>query len=126
MRVYIADGSALFSRRLKQMLSGIAGVEIIGSSSDPATALDEIGKLRPDVLMLDVHLFRGGALEILAKVKQEGWAFRVLMLTDDISRQYQDRCRKAGADFLLYKPDAQEKAKEILTGLIDHIDSARK
>ncbi|HYK87773.1 MAG TPA: response regulator [Acidobacteriota bacterium] len=126
MRVFVADGSAMFCRRLERMLSELKKTEILGSVQDPTEAVREIGRLRPDVLLLDIHLFSGKGLEILKRVRRERWALFVLIFSDDVSRQYRDRCVRAGADYVLYKPEAQDKAREILTELLNLLDSAGK
>ena len=124
VKVFIADSSDMICQRLAHKLSELEGVEIIGCARDPNTALGEIGRLRPHVVLLDVHLFRGNGLEILRKVKHEKWALFVLMLTGDASVKYHEKCAKAGADYILYKPNAPEKAKEILSGLLDLLNSS--
>ncbi len=114
----------MFCQRLERMLSESRGIEVIGSAQDSNVILREIDRLRPDVLLLDIHLFGGSGLGILRQVKGKKWAVYVAMLTGDDSRLYREKCLNAGADYVLYKPEAQEKAKEILSTLLQLFPSA--
>ena len=51
-RVYILWTHPLFSETVGRLLGG-ADLEIIGGSSDPATGLEEIGRLQPDVVIAE-------------------------------------------------------------------------
>jgi two-component system response regulator DevR len=126
MRVFVADRSVEFSQRLEHMLSELPSVEIIGSTQDPRAAMQRICELRPDVVILDIHLFGGSGLDLLKMVKRERWASFIMMLTTDASDQYRKKCIEAGADCLLYKPNAQKNAKEILQALLHRPDSTKE
>ena len=108
------------------MLSELADVELIGSTQDPRIALQQICELRPDVVILDIHLFGGTSLDMLKMVKRQKWVSFIMMLTSEASDQYRKKCIKAGADWLLYKPNAQQNAKEILQALLDRPDSTKE
>ncbi len=124
MQVFIADGSAAFLRTIEEMLSGMENVEIAGSSQDPVSALCDICRLRPDLLLLDARLFSAYGMEILRRVKREHWALLIVTLSDEGSRQYRERYLKAGSDYFLYKPEAREKTRSILTGLLNRLGSS--
>jgi DNA-binding NarL/FixJ family response regulator len=126
MRVFIADRSVEFCQRLEHMLSELDCVQIITNTQDPLAALQGICELRPDVVILDIHMFGGNGLDLMKRVKREKWASFIMVLASETSDQYRRKCARAGADCLLYKPNAQQNAKRILQSLINQSIAARE
>ena len=118
MRVLIADISPLLSARLAALLSELDGLEIVGRAQDAHEALSVIRELKPDVLLIDVHLLGKTGLDLLKTLKGNGNAPFVIMLADDISGPYQKQCLESGADLLLYKTADLGKAVSILKNLL--------
>ncbi|RDI99054.1 DNA-binding response regulator [Dyella solisilvae] len=56
MRVLIVDDEPLARARLAALLGECAGVEVVGSVSDAEAALDQLGDLQPDLLLLDINM----------------------------------------------------------------------
>lgn len=55
LRCLIVDDSEQFLRAASSSL-GRNGIEIVGTATTSATALDQVAKLRPDVVLVDVGL----------------------------------------------------------------------
>ncbi|MDR2756753.1 MAG: chemotaxis response regulator protein-glutamate methylesterase [Planctomycetaceae bacterium] len=68
VRVLIIDDSPLVRRILSEGLSKDQNINVCGSASDPYQARDEIVKLRPDVLTLDVEMPKMNGVEFLRKL----------------------------------------------------------
>jgi len=64
-RVLIVDDSALMRRLLVEVLSNEPGIEVVGVAADPYQARDQIKKLHPNVLTLDVEMPRMDGLTFL-------------------------------------------------------------
>jgi two-component system LytT family response regulator len=71
MRAYLVDDEAPAIMRLKRMLRATCRVEVVGASSDPVQALDEIRQTRPDLLFLDIHMPELSGFELLAALPQQ-------------------------------------------------------
>ena len=56
MKAFLVDDEPLAVSRLRWLLEESGRVEIAGSSSDPAQALEEVRHARPDVLFLDIEM----------------------------------------------------------------------
>jgi two-component system chemotaxis response regulator CheB len=67
-RVMVVDDSALVREVLIDLLSRDAGIEVVGTASDPYSAWDKIQRLNPDVVTLDVEMPRMDGLTFLAKL----------------------------------------------------------
>lgn len=68
IRVLIIDDSPLVRRILSEGLSKDPNIEVCATASDPFQARDEIVKLRPDVLTLDVEMPKMNGVEFLRKL----------------------------------------------------------
>jgi len=65
IRVLVVDDSALVRQLLSAILNEDPDIEVVGAASDPYRARDEIKRLRPDVLTLDVEMPRMDGITFL-------------------------------------------------------------
>ncbi len=56
VRVLVVDDSAMMRSFLREVLSGDAGIEVVGVASDPNSARQKIKLLDPDVITLDIEM----------------------------------------------------------------------
>jgi DNA-binding LytR/AlgR family response regulator len=56
MRVLIVDDEPLARRRLVQLLADCPGVQVVGEAGGGREAIELLGLLRPDVLLLDIEM----------------------------------------------------------------------
>ena len=118
MKVLIAIGSSLVRERLKAMLSELTGVEVIYEALDGEEALDVIGKLHPDVVLLNFRMAKVNGMTVLQRVRKDRGLPAVIMLADYPYRQYREKCMAAGADFFFDKSTEFDKIPEALERLI--------
>src|SRR5487761_1818154 len=78
-RVVLVDDHGLFRSGVRAELGKL--VEVIGEAEDVAPAIELIGRLLPDVVLLDVHLPGGGGQAVIAAVKKEHPEVRFLALS---------------------------------------------
>lgn len=65
IRVFIVDDSAVVRKVLTESLTGVSGIEVIGSAQDPIFALSRMEKDWPDVITLDVEMPRMDGITFL-------------------------------------------------------------
>ena len=56
IRIFLADDHELFREGLKSLLSCESDIEISGSASDGAEAVEAVLALKPDVVLMDVTM----------------------------------------------------------------------
>ena len=56
LKALVVDDEPVARRRLRTLLRGEPGVEIVGECEDGTAALDAVRRLRPDVMFLDVQM----------------------------------------------------------------------
>jgi DNA-binding NarL/FixJ family response regulator len=107
-------------RTLTRLLSEVTGVEIVGEAQDLEAATAAVPELRPDLVLLDVHLLGKAGQDLLTAITREDDAPFVMMLSDDVSSAYEKHYLDAGADFLVYKPSGLGKVLAIIQNLLKH------
>jgi len=68
VRVLVIDDSPLVQRIISEGLSKDPNIEVCGTASDPFSGRDQIVKLRPDVLTLDVEMPKMNGVEFLRRL----------------------------------------------------------
>ena len=71
IKVFIVDDSAVVRKVLSDVISGVTGMEVIGSAQDPLFALPKMEKNWPDVIILDVEMPRMDGITFLKKIMIE-------------------------------------------------------
>ncbi len=103
MKVFLVDDSMVIRQRLKRLLADVQDVQVIGEAGEVQEATDAILERKPDVVLLDIHLFSGNGIDVLERLKREKPAPAVIILTDYPYPQYRQKCIEAGADFFFVK-----------------------
>jgi len=71
LRVYLVDDEVLALKRLTRLLSSVSGIEIVGSATDPATAIELLNSRTVDVLFLDIQMPGMNGFELLSKLRDQ-------------------------------------------------------
>ena len=79
-RVLLADDHPMIGAALEVLLRG-TDYELIGRARSGADALVQIQRLKPDLLLLDVHMPDGSGLDVLRKLRENRRAPAVVLLT---------------------------------------------
>jgi len=102
LRIVIADDEAVIRLGLRAMLED-QGYRVVGEAADGRRALDLIGKLRPDLVFLDIKMPGVDGLQA-ARTLLVDRAVPVIILTAYADREFVDRAREAGVLAYLVKP----------------------
>ena len=82
-RVLLADDHPMIRTALDVMLRD-TDYEIVGIAATGAEALQEIARLRPDILLLDLQMPGGTGMDVLRAVRAGNQPLRVILLTAGI------------------------------------------
>lgn len=80
MKVLLADDHPLFLDGLRNLLTA-HGIAVVGTARDGLEALEQVRALRPDVVLMDIHMPRLSGLAALRLIKAELPGTRVVMLS---------------------------------------------
>lgn len=116
IRLVVVDDHALFRAGLISLLDEMDEFEVVAEADDGRSALIEIARTRPDVVLLDVNMPGMGGVETVRSLrsKESGDGCRILMLT--ISKNEEDLLGaiSAGADgYLLKNAEPDELRRSI-------------
>ena len=112
--VFIVDDSVVVRDRLAQMISELPGVTVVGHADIAFEAIQEIRRLRPACVVLDISMPGGSGMYVLETVKRENPALTVIMLTNFAHDQYRQKCLQLGADHFFDKTTEFERVLDIL------------
>ena len=96
-RLVVADDHPIVFAALRQALSPHA-FRIVAECTDGEAALDAVRRLRPNVLILDLHLPRMDGLVVLQRLRAERIPVAVLVLSCEEDDFGGPRALRAGAD----------------------------
>ena len=106
MKVLVVDDSPPFRDRVKRRLAEADGILVVGEAEDGLAALREVERLRPDVVLLDLHMPGVDGFRVLQHVKERFERTAVIVLTSDASEIVRQRCAALRADAVIDKRDA--------------------
>jgi CheY-like chemotaxis protein len=121
-RILVVDDNHDAATSLATLLQ-LAGNEA-STAHDGLTALDEIERLRPAVVLLDIGLPRMNGYEVCRRVREQPWGSEVTLIALTGWGQDEDRRRslEAGFDGHLVKPVEYPA----LVAMVDALAAARK
>jgi two-component system nitrate/nitrite response regulator NarL len=81
VRVYLADDHPIFLEGIVRAVRERPELELVGSATNGEQALAGLRWLKPDVAVLDMRMGGLSGKEVLAAVRREGLATRILILS---------------------------------------------
>jgi len=117
MKTLILDDAALICNHLVDVLTGIAGMEIIGLESEAHEAVLVIRLEKPNLVILDFRLVGGSGIDVLREIKQDDPDLKVIIFSGYPHTQYQRRYLEGGADVFLNESHGFEHIKPIIQRL---------
>jgi two-component system OmpR family response regulator len=103
IQVLVVDDSELILTSLSTLLHSVEGIATVLTANTLAGALDLARLKLPELVILDLHLPEGNAIEIIGLMKQTMPGIKIAVLTNDASRFSRKRCMTAGADWFFDK-----------------------
>ena len=79
--VFLIDDHALVRTGIRMILSGQADIEVVGEADSGEAALPQIRRLRPDVVLCDLHLPGLSGLEITERIVKGDHGTRVIIVS---------------------------------------------
>lgn len=89
IKILLADDHDGFRRVLASFLRAQQGVELVGEAVDGDDAVDKSNQLKPDLVLIDVHMPRRNGVEATRAIKVLNPNTKVIMMSVDSSENYQ-------------------------------------
>jgi len=105
-KILITDDAAFMRGSLKYIVEG-AGHSVVGTAKDGKEALRLCGKLKPDIVTLDILMDGMDGLTALKAIMKENPGAKVVMVTALGQEEKQEEAFKLGASGYIRKPFKQ-------------------
>ncbi len=103
IRTLLVDDSQEFLHAASQFLSGDPTIEIIGKYHSTIEALEQVGNLNPDLILMDLAMPDINGLEATQLIKDRVDAPRVIILTMHDNPEYRQASQAVQADGFVAK-----------------------
>jgi two-component system response regulator NreC len=114
IRLLLVDDHAVVRSGLKMLLEGQEDVEIAGEAGTASEAINQISKVQPDVILMDIGLPDMSGIDATREIKQLWPGVSVVALTIHEDEEYFFKMLEAGASGYVPKRAAPE---ELLTAI---------
>ena len=112
IRVLVADDQALIRRGMTLMLSVESDIEVVGQAIDGVEAVEMAERLRPDVVLMDLHMPRKGGVAATREIMLSLPHTHVLVLTTLDADELVFEAVRAGAHAYLLKDASEDELLE--------------
>lgn len=114
IRLILVDDHAVVRVGLKMMLQTEADIEILGEAGAAAEAIEMVGRLTPDLVLMDIGLPDLSGIDATREIKKHFPKIAVVALTIHEDQEYFFKMLEAGASGYVPKRAAPE---ELLTAI---------
>lgn len=97
IRVFIVDDHALVRTGMRMILSAETDIEVLGEAESGEQALPQIRRLKPDVVLCDLHLPGVSGLEVTERIVRGDYGTRVIIVSVLADGPLPRRLLEAGA-----------------------------
>ncbi|MBX7207545.1 MAG: response regulator transcription factor [Verrucomicrobiaceae bacterium] len=113
-KIYLLDDHPVVIEGLKQIINAQSDMEVVGSAEDANAGVQQIGKLKPDIVIMDITLRDRSGVDLIKKLKAQFPKVNIFVYSMHEENVYAERCLRAGAMGYLSKG---ESSARLLQGL---------
>jgi|1185.fasta_scaffold250597_2 DNA-binding NarL/FixJ family response regulator len=108
LRVLLADDSDSIRTNLIALLRKLPGVEVVGQSANGTETLELTESLKPELLILDIHMPGLSGMEVLRRLRAQGNELTSIIFTSYGEEGYRDAATKLGAKHFFTKLEFEQ------------------
>jgi DNA-binding NarL/FixJ family response regulator len=105
-QVYLVDDHPIVRQGLIKLIEQESGLEVCGEAGSVVEALEDLKKLGPDVILVDISLENSNGLELIKMVDDLGMQIPMLVLSMHDESLYAEHALRAGASGYVMKQAA--------------------
>ncbi len=114
--IFLADDHSLFCELITESLDD--RFDVVGSAHDGQTAVAEVARLKPDVVMLDVFMPLLNGLDAAMRIRESSPSTRIIFLTMCQDAGMANKALKVGALGFLVKTSAASELPEAIWSVL--------
>ncbi len=116
IRVLVVDDHAILRDGIRSLLESQEDIVVVGEAGDGSEAIELVGELLPDLVLMDISMPKTNGLEATKKIKECFPQVKVLILTQHDNREYIAPALGAGASGYVLKRSGR---REMLNAIRD-------
>lgn len=124
IRTLLVDDNPEFLEAAKRFLSSERHFNVIGTALSGEEAIDQVNKLRPDLVLIDLAMPGMNGLEATQRIKSEPDCPRVIILTLYNTPAYREASYSVGADGFVTKSDFGVSLLPLIETIFTGVESA--
>jgi len=113
-KILVVDDHSIVRRGIRALLETQPDMEVCAEAADGATAMEQVIKERPNLVVLDLTMPEKNGLEVTRLIREESPSSDVLILTMHFSEEVAREVLRCGARGYILKSDADS---ELLTAV---------
>lgn len=118
-KVLVVDDHPIVREGLSQMINREPDLAVCGHAADTPEALQLIGTLKPDILIVDISLDGPDGLDLLKHIRAHDPGLPVLILSMHDESIYAERALRAGANGYIMKQEATDRVLDALRRILN-------
>jgi len=103
LTVFIAEDSAALAEILAELVTVEGRIHLVGTAAAQDTAIAEVLRLKPEVVILDMQLRPGTGFGVLQATRPALKRSTFIVYSNHVSPEYRQRSLDLGADYYLDK-----------------------
>jgi len=145
IKVLLAEDHTIVRKGIRALLDGVIDIEVVGEAENGREAVEKVGRLLPDVVLMDNTMPLLNGLEATRQIKKQFPQIIVLILTMHTDEEYIFQFLQAGASGYLIKKTAPKElvsaikavyrgdsflspsiSKKVIEEYLRHVEEAKK
>lgn len=123
-KILVADDEDIIRQGIKCLCDYESlGYTIIGEAASGDQAYEQILKLQPDVVLMDIRMPGMTGLEVIEKINKSDFSGKIVIISSFTDFTYAQQAIRLGVQNYLTKPIDEDELVEILTTLKKDLDS---
>jgi DNA-binding NarL/FixJ family response regulator len=106
IKVLLADDQPLVRTGFRMILESESDIEVVGEAGDGDDAVRQAGRLRPDVVVMDIQMPITDGIAATAQIAAAGHGRVLILTTFHLDENVVDALRNGASGFLLKDVDA--------------------
>jgi DNA-binding NarL/FixJ family response regulator len=118
-RIFVVEDQPTLLKNLVKVLGTFSELELVGTAQDGETAVEDIVRVRPQLVLLDLELPGFNGIEVTKRVKRRAPEVEILILTSFEDEQKVYEAIQAGASGYLVKRVGPEKIRSSIKDVME-------
>lgn len=118
VQILLVDDYAMMRQGLRSVLDEYDDIQVIGEARDGLEAVQLVGELRPQVVLMDINMPKMSGIEATATIMRQYPETIVIGLSVNATKDNQQAMTRAGASRLLSKEVAVEQLHDAVSAAI--------